>query len=285
MDPFDVAVIESVARILGDTEEGLTNDEIRRLLAQLAIDDPRVAAEAQVQPGYYVRLSKRDRISEALIGHQRKTGTGDGLGRFIEAAMAPVSYVKRHEVLHARTGQLNEVLSSVALELRPDGQIAKLVAAARTVDEMVAKAGILTSELRRRKCHPQVVKYCRAELLRKSNFHAAEEAVKGIFDRLRGETGSILDGGDLIDEVFSFRGVTPVLALSTLSSKSEQSEQAGFMNVLKGLYGTYRNTLTHDTRARRDEERPISDDELLGLLTTLSLAHQHIDRCQRTRTL
>jgi len=137
--------------------------------------------------------------------------------------MAPVSYVKRHQVLHSRTAHLNEVLSSVALELRPDGQTAKLVAAARTVDEMVAKAGVLTSELRRRKCHPQVVKYCRVELLRQSNFHAAEEAVKGIFDRLREDTGSTLDGGDLIDEVFGFRGVIPVLALSKLSSSPSRA--------------------------------------------------------------
>ena len=69
----------------------------------------------------------------------------------------------------------------------------------------------------------------RVELLRKSNFHAAEEAVKGIFDRLREETGSALDGGDLIDEVFAFRDVIPVLALSKVTSKSEQSEQSGFM--------------------------------------------------------
>lgn len=285
MDPFDVALIESIARVLGDTEAGLTNDEIGRLLDQLGVSDPRVAAEAQVQPGYYVRLSKRDRISEALLDHQRLTGTGDSLKLFIEAAMTPVAYVNRHEVLHSRAGQLNEVLSSAALELRPDGQIARLLEAARTVDEMVAKAGVLTSELRRRKCHPLVSKYCRVELLRKSNFHAAEEAVKGIFDRLREETGSTLDGADLIDEVFAFRGVIPVLALSKLSSKSEQSEQSGFMNILKGLYGMYRNTLTHDTRSRREEERPIADDELLGLLTTLSFMHEHIDRCQRTRTL
>jgi uncharacterized protein (TIGR02391 family) len=285
MDKFDAALIESVARILGETEGGLTGAEIGRILSQLAIEDPLVAAEAKVPTGHYVRLSKKDRIRQALIDEQRRSGIGDCLRRFVEAAMAPVLYVTRHEALHSRTAQLNEVLSSVALELRPDGHIAKLVEAAKTVDEMVAKAGVLTSELRRRKCHPQVIKYCRVELLRKSNFHAAEEAVKGIFDRLREETGSTLDGGELIDQVFAFRDGIPVLALSRLSSKSEQSEQSGFMNVLKGLYGMYRNTLTHDTRSRRDDERPISDEELLGLLTTLSLIHEHLDRCQRTRTL
>lgn len=77
-----------------------------------------------------------------------------------------------------------------------------------------------------------------------------------------------------------------MLALSKLSSKSEQSEQSGFMNVLKGLYGMYRNTLTHDTRARRDEERPISDDELLGCSPRCrSPTSTSIDRCQRTWTV
>ena len=72
VNPFDVALIESVARVLGDTDKGLTNTEIGRLLAQLAIDVPLAAAEAQAKPGYYVRLSKRDRISGALIDHSER---------------------------------------------------------------------------------------------------------------------------------------------------------------------------------------------------------------------
>ena len=56
MGPFDAALIESVARVLGDTEDGLTGTEIGRLLAQLGIDDPLVG------------LSKKDRIRQALTG-------------------------------------------------------------------------------------------------------------------------------------------------------------------------------------------------------------------------
>jgi uncharacterized protein (TIGR02391 family) len=285
MNPFDAAAVASIARVLGDTETGMTNTEIGRLLAQLGINDPRVAAEAEAPSGYYVRLNKRDRITSALADHQRSSGAGDVVIRFIKAAMAPVSYTDRHDVFANRQGRLNEVLSSVGLEVRADGQVARLTAPATTVDQMAARAGLLTTELKRRSCHPKVTKYCNVELLRKSNFHAAEEAVKGLFDRLREETGSRLDGGELIDEAFAFKGALPVLALSQLSSKSELSEQSGFMNLLKGLYGMYRNPLAHDTRAKRNNERPISDVELLGLLTTVSLAHEHFDRCHHVRDL
>ena len=72
MGPFDAALIESVARILGDTEDGLTGTEIGRLLAQLGIDDPLVAAEAQAPPGHYVRLSKKDRIRQALLDQEKR---------------------------------------------------------------------------------------------------------------------------------------------------------------------------------------------------------------------
>jgi len=283
MNPFDVAVLESVARVLGDTEDGLTNDEIGKILAAVGIADPKAIAEASALPGTWIRISKKDRISCALDDHQRSSRTGDGMIKFVKSAMAPVRYIDRHDVLNGRLDRLNEVLSSVALEVRPDGTIAWLKAPATTVDQMALRAGSLTSELARRSSHAKVIKYCSVELLHKSNFHAVEEAVKGVFDRIREETGSTLDGAELVDEVFAFKNVTPMLAMSKLSNRSETSEQAGFMLLLKGLFGMYRNPLAHDTRLRRNQERPISDHELLGLLTMLSLAHDHIDRCHNVR--
>jgi uncharacterized protein (TIGR02391 family) len=283
MDPFDEALLESVARVLGHADDGLTHEEIRSLLDQLDISDPKTAAEAQAPAGHWVKMNKKERIRLALAERQRSSKTGDSTIKFIKAAMSPVRYVERPDVFNHRLASLNEVLSSAALEVRADGKIARLTAAATTLDQMALRAGALTSELKRRSCHAKVTKYCAVELLRKSNFHAAEEAVKGLFDRLREETGSTLDGAALVDDVFAFNSVVPVLAMSKLSTQSERSEQAGFMNLLKGLFGMYRNPLAHDTRVRRDGERPITDRELVGLLTTLSLAHDHIDRCHNVR--
>ncbi len=89
MNPFDVVLIESVARVLSDTDEGLTNTETGRLLAQLAINDPLVAAEARAKARVLRAAEQEGPDQRGAHRPQRKTGAGDGLGRFIEAAMRP----------------------------------------------------------------------------------------------------------------------------------------------------------------------------------------------------
>jgi hypothetical protein len=58
--PWPASVVEGVAAILGDTEDGLTDGEIERLLTQLRLPDPGP-------------ITKRLRISHALLGHQAST--------------------------------------------------------------------------------------------------------------------------------------------------------------------------------------------------------------------
>lgn len=72
--PFDAATIEAVAAILGETNQGLTNTQIEKLLAASNIRDPvtedRAANPLVVQGLAYVSLSKRDRIARAIINNQ-----------------------------------------------------------------------------------------------------------------------------------------------------------------------------------------------------------------------
>ncbi|MCB0995385.1 MAG: TIGR02391 family protein, partial [Acidimicrobiales bacterium] len=131
-------------------------------------------------------------------------------------------------------------------------------------------------------CHSEAIRYCEIELLRRSNFHAASEAVKGVFERIREMSGSGLDGAVLVDDVLSFRSHVPVLAMSMLRTDTERSEQTGLMNLLKGLYGLYRNPLAHEPRLVREDKRAISETELVSVLVTVSLAHHHLDRCWQT---
>ena len=51
--------------------------------------------------------------------------------------------------------------------------------------------------------HPEVVKYCSAELMQDNYFHAVFEAAKGLAQRIRDMTGIQADGANLIDRVFS----------------------------------------------------------------------------------
>lgn len=68
-----------------------------------------------------------------------------------------------------------------------------------------------------------------------------------------------------------------MLAINSLSTPSEESEQKGFATLVKGLFGMYRNPVAHDPRVTRT----VTDDELLELLTTLSMIHRRLDGSQR----
>ena len=96
-----------------------------------------------------------------------------------------------------------------------------------------------------------------------------------MFDKIRKKTGLVSDGAVLVDEVFSFEKTNPCpyLALNSLRTESEQSEQKGFMNLLKGLYGTFRNPLGHEVKINWN----VKEEDALDILSLVSLINRRID--------
>ncbi len=141
---------------------------------------------------------------------------------------------------------LTERLSLLGLEVREDGKVGKTRRTATTVDEAVRLAGRLRTELVSRGTHPEVLRYCEEELVRRSIFHAVFEATKGLAARLRQLSGSTLDGSELVNHCFGPKGgTTPVLRINGHQTMSEQSEHRGFANLLHGIFGTFRNLPAH----------------------------------------
>jgi uncharacterized protein (TIGR02391 family) len=81
----------------------------------------------------------------------------------------------------------------------------------------------------------------------------------------------------LVDEAFG--GELPLLALNTLQTETERSEHTGFMNLLKGLFGTFRNTLAHAPKIKWN----INEQDAIDMLTFGSFVHRKLDSCVRTR--
>lgn len=69
--------------------------------------------------------------------------------------------------------------------------------------------------------------------------------------RVLADTGSGLsgDGADLADMALA-PGKTgmPLLTFNSPRTESEQSEQKGLLNLLKGMFGTFRNPTAHAPR-------------------------------------
>ena len=78
------------------------------------------------------------------------------------------------------------------------------------------------TKFRGRQIHPEVLKYCKAELMQDNYFHAIFEATKGLAQRIRDMSSCQGDGAALVDRVFAID--QPVLAFNALMTDTEKSE-------------------------------------------------------------
>lgn len=213
---------------------------------------------------------RHHRIQMALSERQKKDRCGNNVGKFIETVLDPARFVNnQQQFIHFRD-EINLVLAFSGLHLQQTGKLAS-IAAARTLAEAQEKAGRLRGELIRRQVHPDVLRFCRAELLHENYFHAVFEATKSVAQKLRDMTGLTGDGADIVDRAFA--GSSPVLAINTLRTETEQSEQKGFANLVKGAFGTFRNPAGHAPRI----VWPVDEQDALDLLSMLSYIHRRLD--------
>ncbi len=263
--PWSYGTLKAVADVLANTDEGLTGREIGELLVRLQMSDPLPTA------------TKRDRLAEAFVARQNKDQSSKRIITFVVAAMEPVRYRTQPELFTLRQDRLNEHLAFVGLRVNDKGQVAR-GAKAQTLDEATRIATSIRDELQRRKTHPEVLRYCSVEVLKKAHFHACLEATKSIFGRLRSMTGAPGDGSSLVDATLALgKSGVPMLAINSLRTQTEKDEQAGLANLVKGLGSLYRNPTAHDPRLGR----AIGEDELLEVLTMISMVHRRLDGARR----
>ncbi len=263
---IDTEVLRSLCNILGETSSGLTGSEIAQLLGDCGISDP--------LPGY----TKRHRVFEALNQKQLKDRCANNVIAFIQQAMNPVRHVGGMDYFEGQRSALNEVLAFAGMELREDGRIVA-VAPVTTLSEAAQRADELRRVLRERNVHADVLRFCREELLVNNYFHTVFEATKSVAEKIRQRTGLRTDGAELVDTAFAFKSRIPYLALNSLQTESEKSEQKGFVNLLKGLFGTFRNTTAHAPKITW----PIDKQDALDILSLVSLVHRRIDQAVDAR--
>ena len=267
---LDEANLQAICDILGDTETGLTGTEIARYLGECHIRDP------------CPNRTKRHRLYEALAQGQRKDGYANSVMRFIKHAVNPVRHTASPEVFETRRTRLNHVLAFSALTLGDDGKLRRRVEAAQTLPEAAAVASKLRKALRDRHVHGDVLTFCRAELVANNYFHAVFEATKSVAEKLREKTGLTSDGVPLVDEALGMgKANYPRLAFNRLETESERSEHRGLMNLIKGVFGAFRNTTAHAPKIHW----AVSEQDALDILTTLSLIHRRLDSAVSTRSV
>lgn len=255
---FSPSQVKAIADALGHTEEGLTGREIQEILAICRIADP--------NPG----ITKGTRLFNALGSDQNGRGNRTGILAFIRHSMKPERYIRLPERYEPLRNRLNQVLLFAGLAVLESGELEKSEAV-RTLGDAARRAAELRADLVGRGVHPDVLAFCRAELVVDDYFHAVLEAVKSVADKLRVRTGLTDDGNVLVDRALG--GLPPLLAINSLQTESELSEQRGFANLVRGCFGMFRNPTAHAARIHWSMAKSDAED----LLSLVSLIHRRID--------
>jgi uncharacterized protein (TIGR02391 family) len=266
IESFGDVHLQRLCDVLADTSSGLSGSEIGKLLEEIGVED--------LLPS----ITKRHRLYEALRARQQQDQCGNLVVAFIQRAMDPVKYTGSSGYYETKRHELNQVLAFCGLTLGEDGKLRRHQAA-RTLTEAEERAGRLRGELQRRGVHADVLAFCGAELHQRNYFHAVFEATKSVADKIRTRTGLTADGSELVDHAFGCgKAGIPFLAFNTLQTDTERSEHTGLMNLMKGMFGAFRNVTAHAPKV----SWPISEQDALDLLTIASLLHRRLDLAART---
>jgi len=258
--------LEAICRVLADTEKGLTGSEIGHLLGQLCIDVPDRS------------MTKWKRLYNALAAKQNSDGHGAVVCQFIQAAMEPVRFSGQVDRFEERRDTLNQVIAFLGYSLGDDGKLRK-GETAHTLTEADQRANRLRNELQRRGVHSDVLKVCQARFLRQDYFYTVLEAAKSVAEKTRQKSALASDGAPLVDDAFGIpKNGFPLLAFNSLQSDSEKSEHKGLANLMKGLFGAFRNPTAHQP----EHTWHVSEQDALDLLTIASLIHRRLHNAVRT---
>ena len=252
--------IEALSKKLGDLVSG---SEITRFFEMVGLTD-------RLGEG----MTKWKRIHNAFALSYNSNHSFEQIFQFIETVMDPVRFQDAVTFKNA-CNELNSTLLFMGREIGNDGKI-KITEKAETIDDVNKRLEKLTSHIKARNIHPQVMKYCSREYLSEDYFHACFEAIKGLYDRIREMSHLNLDGNSLVDQAFSKD--KPILIINNMTTVSEKNEFEGFKHLLLFLHKSVRNVEAHDIRLGNDEGL----DWCLNIFTCISIAHQYLDRALPT---
>jgi uncharacterized protein (TIGR02391 family) len=257
MTLFSQAQLEAIAGALGDTEAGLKGDEIELLIRTCRMVDPGPT-------------TKRIRIYNAFVESQNSKRNRTHVLEFIRQAMAPARYARDPSRYEPMRALLNRALAFAGLLVDESGNLSS-TKRVTTLPEAQRRAAELRTDLEARGAHPDVLKFCRAELLANNYFHAVQEAAKSVAAKLRQQTGLSDDGSTLVDQALG--GDQPIILINARNTVSERSEQSGFANLVRGMFGMFRNPTAHEARINW----PMTKEDAEDLLTLVSMIHRRLD--------
>ncbi len=251
--------IEAIAHALADPPGGLTHNDITHLLKSYRMD------------AQNLDQAKWRRVYNGFVSSLNRTQNTTALFHFIRSAADPARFSNTAWDYESYPQGINTVLALVGASIDKAGKLSRTTKAS-SLREAEKRARDLREDLVSRGVHPDVLAFCRSELLVDDYFHAVLEATKSVADKLRQRTGLTDDGAVLVNHIFG--GAQPILVINRFQSKSEKDEQKGFCNLLIGVFGMFRNPTAHEARVNWHMSKEDAED----LMSLVSLAHRRIDK-------
>lgn len=261
---IEPSVLEAICKVVADTEYGLTGTELSK-----AINDAKMK---DINP----EITKWKRLYNSCVEVQNRTGCSNNILTLIQTAYHPSRFINNKERFESRRSELNKALSFIGIEYNDRGNF-RLVPIAVTISEAEKRATSLMTKLKERNVHPDVIKFCKSELLQDNYFHAVFETTKSVADKIREITGLTEDGAELVQNAFSTKN--PILRINDLITETEISEQKGFVNLLVGFFGMFRNITAHAPKIKWI----IAELDALDMMSIASLMHRKIDKAKINR--
>ncbi len=256
-------VLESICKVIADTSYGLTGSELNKAILDARMKD--------VNPG----MTKWKRLYNSCVEVQNRTGCSNNILTLIQMSYHPSRFINNKEVFEDRRSEINTILSFVGLRLNENGKFSS-VEKSETISDAQKRATSLLKKLTDRNVHPDVLAFCKSELLQDNYFHAVFEATKSVADKIRQLTGRTDDGNPLVVSAFNVNN--PILKINDLGDDTKRSEQKGFSNLLTGFFGMFRNTTAHAPRIHW----VIEESDALDIMTMASMLHRRLDNAERT---
>ena len=256
---FKPALLEQIARVAGDA---VTGGQIDSVLAHHEILDGSGQS------------TKWRRLYWVLSELQKEHGSWNPALELLQDLLEPARFVGDTEGFERMMISLNTVLALAGLAFSEEGRFVPTTPVG-TLREAERRVAELEKRFTHRTLHPEVLKYCREELLDENYYHAVFEAAKGLQQRVRDMTGLTVDGVELVEAALSLK--TPRLVFNGLTSKTDRSEHLGILQLLKGAVQLVRNPAAHVPKVLAN-----TADDAADFLALISLLHRKLDAAQRT---
>jgi uncharacterized protein (TIGR02391 family) len=256
---IESGTLEGLAKILVDTGQGLTGTELAKFIPEAGLND--------IDPSN----TKWKRLYNSFVDYQNGNQNSNNILKFINLSMKPSRFIGQNDKYETIRAELNKRLSFIGLLLNEAG-VFNPVATTKRITEAEQRVNRFKSKLEIRNIHPKIYEYCNSELISENYFHSVFEAVKSIAEEIRNRTNLTLDGSELVDKALSVGN--PLIKINSLQTETEQSEQKGFANLIKGVFGMFRNTTAHAPKVVWS----ITEDEALDIMTTISLIHKKLNK-------